>query len=361
MQNTLNADFEGRTAGHGNRRFAIIRSLTAITLLAGFYSVALANPVVYRGGEDAKGKKIVLIASDHEYRAEETIPALARILAKHHGFDCTVLFGLDANGEIEAGASNIPGMEALKNADGLVIFARFLAPPPEQMKHIDDYLNRAGPVVGLRTSTHAFNYSDKSDPYYKYHFRYEGKEYDRGFGHQVLGQTWIGHYGRNHQQSTRITIIPQQANHPILRGVKDVHVQAGGYNAEPANDWTLLTMAQPLMSMEPDGKPDATKPPMAGEWTRMYKGKNGKEGRVFTSLYGASEDILNPGYRRMIINAVYWSLGLEGQIRSNSKIDFVGEYRPNTFRGRGYAKGVKPSAYTGFKSPIPAHNNVAPR
>ena len=361
MQNTQNADLKGRIIIGTCRRFAIIKNLIVIAMLTGCSFIGLANPVIYQGGENSKGKKIVLLASDHEYRAEETIPALARILAKHHGFDCTVLFGLDSNGEIEAGASNIPGMEALKDADGLVIFARFLALPPEQMKHIDDYLNRAGPVVGLRTSTHAFNYKDKTDPYYKYHFRYEGKEYDQGFGHQVLGQTWIGHYGRNHRQSTRITIIPQQANHPILRGVKNVHVQAGGYNAAPANDWTVLTMAQPLMSMEPDGKPDATKPPMAGEWTRMYKGENGKEGRVFTSLYGASEDIVNPGYRRMIINAVYWSLGLENQIQSNSNIDFVGPYKPNTFRGRGHAKGVKPSAYIGFESQIPANNNVAPR
>ena len=149
-----------------------------------------ANPVIYKAGKPSKGKKLVFIASDHEYRSEETLPALARIMAVHHGFDCTVLFGLDENGEIKAGASNIPGLEALKDADGAIIFTRFLALPPEQMKHIDDYLNRAGPVLGLRTATHGFNYpkSKESDPYFKYHFRYDGKDYNAGFGHQVLGQ-----------------------------------------------------------------------------------------------------------------------------------------------------------------------------
>jgi putative membrane-bound dehydrogenase-like protein len=337
-------------------RFSSIRILAVVALL--FSSSGLANPVLYPGEKPSKGKKVVLIASDHEYRSEETVPALARILARHHGFDCAVLFGLDANGEIQAGASNIPGMEALKEADGLLIFARFLAPPPEQMKHLDDYLNRGGPVVGLRTSTHGFNYRDQNDPYYKYHFRYSGKDYHMGFGHQVLGQTWVGHYGRNHRQSTRITIIPEQAKHPILQGVQEVHVHAGGYNAQPAKDWTVLTMAQPLMSMKPDGEPDPNKPPKASEWTRTYKGKDGKEGRVFTSLYGASEDILNPGYRRLIINGVYWSLGLEDQIKPDSKIDFVGPYKPNTFRNRGYAKGIKPAAYNGFESQIPANNNT---
>ena len=333
-------------------------ALSVITLLPGFLSTALSNPVNYKGEDPTKGTKIVLIASDHEYRSEETIPALARILARHHGFDCTVLFGVDGKGEIVAGSSNVPGMEVLKDADGLVIFARFIAPPPEQMKHLDAYLNRGGPVVGLRTSTHGFNYKNKDDPYYKYHFRYSGKDYHMGFGHQVLGQTWVGHYGRNHRQSTRITIVPEMASHPILRGVKNVHVHAGGYNAQPAKAWTVLTMAQPLMSMKPDGTPDPNKPPKASEWTRTYKGKDGKEGRVFTSLYGASEDILNPGYRRLIINGIYWSLGLEDQIKPDSKIDFVGPYKPNTFRFGGYVKGIKPAAYDGFDGQIPANTKA---
>ena len=180
--------------------------LKAFHALAAFFLIAqlaCANPVVFEPAANASRKKLVLIASDHEYRSEETIPALARILSQHHGFHCTVLFGLDKNGDIEAGASNIPGLECLQNADGLVIFTRFLALPPEQMQHIDAYLKRGGPVVGLRTATHAFNYPKPGDPYYKYHYKYDGTEYSRGFGHQVLGQTWVGHYGKNHQQSTK--------------------------------------------------------------------------------------------------------------------------------------------------------------
>ncbi|MDF1858948.1 MAG: ThuA domain-containing protein [Verrucomicrobiales bacterium] len=324
-----------------------------------FTSAAMANPVCYEANpENAKGKHIVFIASDHEYRGEETLPAMARILAKRHGFDCTVLFGLDENGEVKAGESNIPGLEALEKADLMVLFTRFQALPDEQMKYIDAYLNRGGPVMGLRTSTHGFKYGNKESAYSKYDFQSKVEGYEKGFGHQVLGQTWVGHYGKNHQQSTRITIIPDKAGHPILTGVKDIHVQCGGYNAEAADDWNILTMAQPLMSMEFDGEPDATKPPMASEWTREYTGANGTKGRVFTSLYGASEDILNPGYRRMLINATYWLLGLEDSIKADAPIDFVGPYQPNTFRGGGYARGVKPEMYKGFESPVPANNNT---
>ncbi len=337
--------------------------LKAFHALAAFFLIAqlaCANPVVFEPAANASRKKLVLIASDHEYRSEETIPALARILSQHHGFHCTVLFGLDKNGDIEAGASNIPGLECLQNADGLVIFTRFLALPPEQMQHIDAYLKRGGPVVGLRTATHAFNYPKPGDPYYKYHYKYDGTEYSRGFGHQVLGQTWVGHYGKNHQQSTKITPIETQLSHPILRGVSDVHIQAGGYTAEPAEDWNVLTMAQPLNGMEATAPADDSKKPMASEWTRTYTAENGVKARVFTSLYGASEDILNPGYRRMLVNAVYWSVGLEEQIKPDSNISFVGPYKPNTFRGGGHAKGIKPAVYADLSSPIPAHNDVPP-
>ena len=81
---------------------------------------------------------------------------------------------------------------------------------------------------------------------------------------------------------------------------------------------------------------------------------------MFTSLYGAAEDIVNEGYRRMIINGVYWSLGMEDQIRADSSIDFVGRYEPNTFGQRREAKGVKPADYADYASPIPANHNTAP-
>jgi len=121
----------------------------------------------------------------------------------------------------------------------------------------------------------------------------------------------------------------------------------------------MLTMAQPLMSMEPDGKDDPQKPPMASEWTREYIAKNGKKGRVFTSLYGASQDLLNPGYRRLILNGIYWSVGLENKIKADAKIDFVGPYNPSKFQVRGEAKGVKPAMYENLNGPIPADPKAA--
>ncbi|MDP1587763.1 MAG: ThuA domain-containing protein [Prosthecobacter sp.] len=327
--------------------------LTLFTLV----SFATAAPLVFEGSEGpGKGKHIVFLAGDHEYRSEESLPAIARILAKHHGFKCTVLFDIDQDGNIAAGEpQNIPGMEALDSADLAVVFLRFQGLPQQQMKHFDAYLNRGGPVVGLRTATHAFK--GTPEPYAKYDYNSKVAGYESGFGHQVLGQTWVGHYGTNHKQSTRIAIVPDKAAHPILRGVKDIWVQAGGYVGKPT-DGEILTMAQPLDGMTQGSPASKTQPPMPSEWTRTYKSASGKVGRVFTTLYGTSEDITNEGYRRMIVNGIFWSLGLEDAIKADLNITLIGAAKPNTFGGGAYARGIKPEMYAGFESPIPANNNT---
>jgi hypothetical protein len=310
-----------------------------------------AEPVVFEGDTGpGGGKHIVLLAGDHEYRSEETLPMLGRMLAKHHGFKCTVLFTVDSTtGEIAPGNSNMPGMEALDTADLAVVFLRFQAFPQEQMKHFISYLERGGPIVGLRTSTHAFRFPSDSS-FEKYSSEYDGSDYKFGFGHQVLGQTWVGHHGKNHVQSTRIEPADGMRGHPILRGVKDVWVHAGGYVGSPI-DADVLTMAQPLNGMTPDSPADPTKPPQPSEWIRSYSSHSGESGRVFTSLYGASEDLLNEGYRRLLVNGCFWALGMENAIKPDLKVDLVGPYHPATF-GKGYRLGVKPSDLAGWDSPI---------
>src|SRR5271170_1301144 len=83
--------------------------------------------IVYDGFDGpGKGKHIVFVSGDEEYRSEEALPQLAKILAKHHGFKCTVLFAINPkDGTINPDQSdNIPGLEALKTADLMVNFTR---------------------------------------------------------------------------------------------------------------------------------------------------------------------------------------------------------------------------------------------
>src|SRR5271168_4525459 len=94
--------------------------------------------LVFEPQAKSQHKNIVLISGDEEYRSEELLPQLAKILATHHGFRCTVLFAIDPKtGKIDPDqVDNIPGLEALDTADLMVIMTRFRDLPDNQMKHI---------------------------------------------------------------------------------------------------------------------------------------------------------------------------------------------------------------------------------
>ena len=312
-----------------------------------------ANSVVYEGDSGpGKGKHIVFLASDHEYRAEEVCPMLARILAKRMGFKCTVIFGVDDQGFIQAGSSNISGLAALETADLFFIAARFLNPPDEEMAHLEAYLERGGPVVGVRTASHAFKIPGSSK-YAKYDFKSNVEGYKKGFGHQVLGNTWVGHYGTNHKQGTRIQTIPEQRSHVILTGVGETAFAfAGGYVGQAGPDFTVLANSQPLVSMDPSAEADPKKPPMPCIWTREYAAKDGSKHRVFHSTQGASQDFLDDNYRRMILNGMLWAMGMENEIKADLDYSFVGPFNPRNFSFKGEAKNVKPSDLAGWESPI---------
>lgn len=312
-----------------------------------------AASIVYEGTSGiGVGKHIVFLASDHEYRSEESCPALARILAKHHGFKCTVVFGTDDAGYIKAGSSDISGIEALEEADLFFVICRFLNPPTEQMAAIDAYLKRGGPVVGLRTSSHGFKIP-KDSKFHKYDFRSKVEGFENGFGQQILGNTWVGHHGKNHTQICRQEIVPEQKNHVILTGVADmIYNYVGGYVAHPGEDFTVLTNIQPLKSMDRDSSPDPEKPAMASTWTRHYEDADGDKHRVFHSTSGTAQDFLEEDYRRLIINGALWAMGMENAIRPDLEISFVGPYHPSDFSFDGAVPGVKPSDLEGWESPI---------
>ena len=319
---------------------------------------AAQNPhlLVYEGDRGpGRGKHIVFLAGDHEYRSEEALPALARIMAKRYGFKCSVFFTVDPRtGVIDPGNSHISGLEALKTADLMVVFLRFQDFPDDQMQHIADYLDRGGPVVGFRTATHAFQIKRPDARFLKYTWRGGDASYSGGFGRQILGETWVSHYGTNHKQSSRLVLQADQADHPILRGVKDVWVQSGGYTANPIEGSKILALGQILNGMTPDSPPAPDKKQMPVAWYRTYQAASGGAGRVFTTTHGASEDLLNEGFRRMSVNALLWAAGLESSIRASNDVGLVGPFHPTTFAFDGHVKGIRPADMAGWDSPIPA-------
>ncbi len=311
-------------------------------------------PVVLRGSDGpGRGKHIVLISGDQEYRSEETIAQLAKILAHRHGFTCTVLFTVDPKtGTINPNISNIPGLEALDKADLMVIFTRFLNLPDEQMAAIDAYLASGRPVVGLRTATHAFNIP-AGGKYHRYSWNYKGADYEGGFGRQVLGETWIAHHGVHGKEGTRGRIAPGQKGHPILRGVADGAIfgptDVYAVRLPLPGDSTPLLLGEVTASLEPNspavpGKKNEPMMPIA--WTKTYAAANGKRGRVFTTTMGASQDFASEGLRRLLVNACYWAVGLEDRIPAESNVEIVGTFRPSPFGFR------KPDAWRDSPKPL---------
>lgn len=340
------------------RSLRLFSSLVFTFFVAASFTAAAASAadgepqwVVYEGGEGpGQGKHVVLISGDDEYRSEEALPQLGKILAKQHGFKCTVLFPLKDGIITPDFQTNIPGLEALKTADVCVMLLRFRNLPDEQMQLIDDYVESGKPIVGLRTATHAFNI--KSGKFANYSWTAKG-DWDGGFGRQVLGETWISHHGKHKSEAARGIIVKEQAEHPILRGIKDGDVFAPsdvyGVRLPLPGDSQPLVLGQVVAGMKFDDPPLAgakNEPMMPIAWTKSYKApKSGKTGRVFTTTTGASVDLLYEGTRRLIVNGVYWAAGLEKEIPAKSQVDLVGEYKPTMFSFGGYVKGTKPADY----------------
>jgi type 1 glutamine amidotransferase len=229
----------------------------------------------------------------------------------------------------------------------MVIFTRFRNLPDEQMKYVVDYVEAGKPVIGLRTATHAFSLKGGSK-YGKWTWNAKEKGFEGGFGRQVLGETWVNHWGGHGSQSTGGLIAKGQEKNPILRGIKDRDIwgPTDVYEVHLADDCTPLVLGAVLKGMKPTDEPIAGKknePMMPVAWTRNYSVSEGKTGRTFTTTMGAAQDFSSEGLRRLLVNACYWAVGMEDKIPEKSNVDIVGQYEPHPFRGDGYIKGVKPS------------------
>lgn len=308
---------------------------------------------------------IVLVSGDEEYRSEEALPQMAKILNTHHGFNCTVLFAQDPAkpGIVNPNhLSNIPGLKQLDDADLMVIFTRFRALPDEQMDHIDNYLKSGKPVIGIRTATHAFKFKDVDSTSNWLHYGnfYEGEdEWKGGFGRLVLGEKWIVHHGHHKHQSTRGVPAPDQNEHSIWSGIEAGSIwgptDVYGVRLPLPGDSQPVVLGQvinragafdendPLYGMrmtdsevakldpnsERDREIDRNNPMMPVAWTKSYQIPGGKTGKVFATTLGASTDLLAEGTRRMFVNATFWCLDLA--VPEKAKVDVIGNYSPTAY------------------------------
>ena len=326
-----------------------MKLLPALALAAAFTftpPALAADGVTYEAkAGPGKGKHIVLLAGDEEYRSEEALPQLAKILSQRHGFKCTVLFSINKEtGEIDPNtADNEPGLEALDSADLCITSLRFRKWPDEQMKHFADYLAAGKPFIGLRTSTHAF--SNLKGTY----------SFLNDFGKQVLGEKWVNHWGSHKKEATKGIIEETAKGDPLLRGVSDIFGTTDVYEAAPPADAKILARGQVLKGMNPDDAPadykkkrstdkeeqGVNEPMMPIAWTRTYNGEHGKGNKVLCTTMGAASDLPNESLRRLLVNGAYWATGLE--VPAKADVTFVGEFKPTFYSPNLFTKGVKPA------------------
>lgn len=309
---------------------------------------AASETITYPAGPGpGAGRHLVFLTGDEEYRGEEGLPMLAKILSQRHGFKCTVLFALDPDGTINPDNNkSVPGSAALDTADGIVMALRFRQWPDDAMQRFAAAVARGIPIVALRTSTHAFRFPPNSPTSYK-HFN--------DFGRQVLGENWVSHWGANRRGATRGIIEPGAESDPILRGVTDIFGDSGAYETHPVADAKILARGQVLLGMKPTDAPDTVQrktrkadgieqgindPMMPVAWTRTHAQPNGKANRVFCTTMGAATDLANEGLRRMVINAVLWGFALE--IPAKTDVRYVDDFEPSPYAFKGYRRGLKP-------------------
>ena len=311
---------------------------------------------------------VVFLAGDDEYRSEESLPMLASLLREHYGFRTTVLYMVDPRtGFIDPGERhNMPGLEVLAAADLVVMFLRFRQLPADDLAHIDNYLAAGKPLVAFRTTTHAFRYGKSLASYVdvwwgiwiSLGFMNTDEDerlaatYNDAWPQKWLGQSWITHHGHfddGQQPLTEVTLVEDEASHPILRGVSPFAAYSWLYHMQGAGsqihgEVRALLRGRALKSNHTDDNPDfPDSNPVA--WTRRVDGGGEQANRVFYTSLGHPYDFHEASMRRLALNGMFWALQREAQIPPGGLVvDLVGPYDPpNSGEGEGsYREGRRP-------------------
>ncbi|MCA9058643.1 MAG: ThuA domain-containing protein [Planctomycetaceae bacterium] len=331
-------------------------SVTGLLLLVSVLNTRLLpadNLVFTPPGNPENARQIVLVAGDEEYRSEEAMPMLAKILSQKHGFRCTVVFAMGPDGADYIDSNNqegLRGLDALDTADLMIIGTRFRHPSPEQAAHVTAFLNAGKPVIGIRTSTHAFRGGDKFG---------ETLTFDQ-FGLKVLGEQWVSHHGRHKAEGARGVIEPSAAHHPILLGVNDVFAPSDVYGVIHLTDADQILLRGAItQTLDPASAilmdDDRNKPMQPFAWLHEYTTPDGKaKGKSFCTTAGAAVDFVSEDLRRLVVNAALYLTDRE--VPAKADVAYVDPFYPSFYgfiNDKTYWKNanVKPADFGLGKSP----------
>ncbi len=285
---------------------------------------------------------IVFVTGDEEYRSEESMPMLARLAKRELGAKITLCYALDEDGYIAPNRTDhIEGLEALKTADLLVLFTRFRTLPEKERNWIINYVESGKPIVGFRTSTHAFKYEQDSLAYW-----------NDEWPTKVFGQQWITHHGHFDDGKNPLTQVSKIDNttHPILNGFRELKVYSWLYHVD-GGEWKLFGDSAPILTgtslkskhqMEGNLEKFPLTNPVA--WTKSYTGNAGITARVFFTTLGHPYDFKLLEIRKIALNGIFWALEKENDIPiEGTDVSLDVPYEPsNSGFGERYKQGQRP-------------------
>jgi type 1 glutamine amidotransferase len=250
----------------------------------GLAAVAAAAPAAREGTQP----HVVFLIGEDEYKTETTLPAFARSDLEPAGFRVSIVHASKTD------PNDFPGMvAALADADLVVLSVRRRTPPQEQLDALRAYLDAGKPLVGIRTACHAFALrpKDKLTP---------GHAQWADFDPQVIGGHYTNHHGVG--PKTTITAAPGGPDDRILRGIDAAKLQGNGslYRVSPLEPGTHPLLIGTIPGKDPE--------PVA--WTHRY---GPKQARIFFTSLGHIDDFDEPGFRRLLSNAVSWALDRPGR------------------------------------------------
>jgi type 1 glutamine amidotransferase/rhodanese-related sulfurtransferase len=269
-------------------------ALAVILMAAGTFGAASAAPT----------HRVVIISGEYEYGSRMTLGKLADQLKAVPGLEVTFLQ--------RAETEHIPGIEAVAHADLLITFIRRMTLPESELKIIQDYLRSGHPLLGLRTTCHAFQ---------------NWKEFD----HEVLGGNYQDHYRPNFH--ARHHVVEGMRDDPRVAGVPSEYTSSGTlYKVSPLAADTQLLIYGTL-----DNLPGA-KEPVA--WTRMYHG-----GRIYFTSLGDPDDFTQPALLNVLADAMAWTLQ-DPSLQTSVHLAPIEDLPPSPFEATAMKQFVTFGSYT---------------
>ena len=228
---------------------------------------------------------IMVVEDPNNYEAPRTMRDFAEKQLRPLGHTVTIIDGDKPQPHHFEGL-----VVALKDADLLILFSRRRFPPKDQMAAIRSHLAAGKPLLGIRTANHAFipKPNEVVDP---------GLVPWPEFTDEVLGAPNTGYETKGLPYT--VSIAPGAENSPLLAGVSAANILGA------QSLYKVLPLAADVTPLLIGTAKTDTSPPMPVAWTRTY---GAKKARIFYTSLGAPEDMEITDVRRLLVNAVIWTL-----------------------------------------------------